>query len=250
MKNFIDIYGEKRTYNPSALLTKPQTVVKENTSINRAELKDYRPLLIESIENEPNKPFRVKTVLQTAGVKNFNGRIYTREILDRESKKYNEKVQARRALGELDHPDSSVVSLQRSSHLVVEMYWDGDNLVGILEILGTPCGQIAKQLIQDGVQLGISSRGLGSVSKSVTENADVVNEDYDLLAFDLVSDNSVPNAKLETLQEGIKPILTSEKIPMVKLTKEEYFDTVYSKTYDYLLKSMSGISKEELMKQI
>ena len=129
----IDIFDQKRMFG---------TKVNEGTSaIHKTELKDYRPLLIENIEDEPGKPFRVRTILQTAGIRNLNGRIYSKEILERETKKfYESKVSQRRALGELDHPESSIVALKNSSHLVVEMKWEGDNLYGIIEILNTPSG--------------------------------------------------------------------------------------------------------------
>jgi hypothetical protein len=112
----------------------------------------------------------VKGVLQRAEAKNQNGRVYPKETLVREAKKYQEvQIAERRALGELDHPDSSVVNLNNVSHNVLEMHWKDNDLVGTVEVLGTPAGNILKELFKSGIKLGISSRGLGSV-KEMNEN--------------------------------------------------------------------------------
>ena len=117
----------------------------------------------ESI-SENNGKLVVKGVLQRAESKNQNGRVYPREILLKEVAKYLEnQVTERRALGELDHPESSVVNLNNASHNIVEMHWDGDDLMGTVEVLSTPAGNILKELFRSGIKLGISSRGLGSV---------------------------------------------------------------------------------------
>lgn len=137
----------------------------------------------------------VTGVLQRANAKNQNGRIYPKDVLRRESEKYMENfVKQRRALGELDHPDSGVVNLKNVSHNVVDMSWDGDDLVGTVEILTTPSGNILKDLLKAGILLGISSRGLGSVKKDMKESADVVQDDFDLIAFDFVSNPSTQGA--------------------------------------------------------
>ena len=108
----------------------------------------------------------VKGVLQRAEAKNQNGRVYPRETLMREAKKYAEvQIKERRALGELDHPDSSVVNLNNVSHNILEMHWKGDDLEGTVEVLGTPAGNILKELFKSGIKLGISSRRLGSVKE-------------------------------------------------------------------------------------
>tara|TARA_Y100000310_G_C20467082_1_gene708174 strand:+ start:75 stop:674 length:600 start_codon:yes stop_codon:yes gene_type:complete len=133
---------------------------------------------------------------QCAGVKNGNGRIYSQTLLEREVKNYMKLVKERRALGELDHPESSVINLQNASHLVTEVWWDGDNVMGKAEILNTPAGNILKGLAESGVSLGISSRGLGTV----TENNGVseVNDDFQLICFDFVSEPSTPGAYMMT----------------------------------------------------
>ena len=142
-------------------------------------------------------PFIVKGILQRAGAKNQNGRIYPKEILEREANKYNENfIKERRALGELDHPDSSVVNLKNVSHNVTKVMWDGDDLVGEVEVLPTPSGNILKELFASGIRLGISSRGMGSVKKNVYESADEVQDDFELICFDLVSSPSTPGAYL------------------------------------------------------
>ena len=158
--------------------------------------------------DDPNKTILVQGVLQRANAKNQNGRVYPKDILEREVQKYDQNfVKERRALGELDHPDSSVVNLQNVSHNVVEMMWSGDDLIGKVEILPTPNGNILKQLLKTGIKLGISSRGLGSVRKNVRETADEVQDDFELIAFDFVSNPSTRGAFLfptGSLNESVK----------------------------------------------
>ena len=148
----------------------------------------------------------VTGVLQRADAKNQNGRIYPREILMREAKKYNETfIHERRALGELDHPDSSVVNLNNVSHNVLSMGWQGSDLVGKVEILPTPSGNILKALFQSGIRLGISSRGMGSVKEVMREgNAALeVQDDFELIAFDFVSNPSTHGAFLSPVNESV-----------------------------------------------
>lgn len=139
--------------------------------------------------------------------KNQNGRVYPRNILVRESKKYDENfVKQNRALGELDHPDSSVVNLQNVSHNVKEMHFEGDNLVGTVEILTTPSGNILRELFKNGIKLGISSRGLGSVEVVRESNGDTVSkvgDDFELIAFDFVSNPSTHGAFLHPMNESV-----------------------------------------------
>ena len=169
---------------------------------------DYIPFEItpqqinESMKNN-NGRLVVQGVLQRAEAKNQNGRVYPKEILVREAKKYSEvKISERRALGELDHPDSSVVNLNNVSHNVLEMHWKGDDLVGTVEVLGTPAGNILKELFKSGIKLGISSRGLGSV-KELSENDTVeVQPDFELIAFDFVSNPSTHGAFLSPTNES------------------------------------------------
>jgi len=150
----------------------------------------------------------VKGVLQRADSQNQNGRVYPKETLMREAKKYSEiQIAERRALGELDHPDSSVVNLNNASHNILEMHWNGDDLAGTVEVLGTPAGSILKELFKAGIKLGISSRGLGSV-KEIQESEDdepdsvEVQPDFELIAFDFVSNPSTHGAFLSPTNEG------------------------------------------------
>ena len=119
-------------------------------------------------------------VIQRAGTKNGNGRVYRKETLQREIENYQRPVQESRALGELDHPDDSVINLKNASHLVSKTWWDGDNVMGKIEVLDTPSGKVLKALLKSGVKLGISSRGLGSVSEG-TGGTIMVEDDFQLI---------------------------------------------------------------------
>jgi len=144
---------------------------------------------------DSSKPLILRDkVLQKAGVKNANGRVYPKEVLMREMKKYSELVHERRALGELDHPDSPVVELKSVSHIVTEIRAEDGIVRGDLEILNTPQGDILRNLITQNIKIGISSRGIGSLQK---EGAiDIVQDDFELIAFDAVSTPSTPGAYL------------------------------------------------------
>jgi len=151
--------------------------------------------LFEEAVHDSNRRLTVRGILQRSGIKNQNGRVYPKNVLIREAQKYAENfIKERRALGELDHPESSVVNLQNVSHNVVEMHWDGDDLVGTVEVLPTPNGNILKELFKANIRLGISSRGMGTVKKDVNENADLVQDDFELIAFDFVSNPSTMGA--------------------------------------------------------
>jgi len=144
----------------------------------------------------------VSGVLQRAEAKNQNGRIYPKEILIREVKLYQEnQIKENRALGELDHPDSSVINLRNVSHNVLECHWKGNDLVGTVEILPTPSGNILKNLLDAGIRLGISSRGLGSV-KEINENTVEVQDDFELIGWDFVSNPSTHGAFMYPKNEG------------------------------------------------
>lgn len=152
------------------------------------------PRLLRESSDHPNQPFRVQGVLQRKGKKNQNGRIYPDEVLIREAQKYSQTFIAdRRAMGELDHPESSVVNLKNVSHNVVEMHWQGDDLIGTVEVLTTPNGNILRELFRNGIKLGISSRGLGTLKK-ISENSAIVGDDFELIAFDFVSNPSTQGA--------------------------------------------------------
>jgi len=148
----------------------------------------------ESIEQNSGRLI-VQGILQKASEQNQNGRVYERSLLEREATKYNELISDRRALGELDHPESSVVNLQNVSHNVTKMWWEGDNLLGKVEVLSTPSGNILKELFKSGITLGISSRGMGTTREH--EGKTLVNDDFELVAFDFVSNPSTRGAFLE-----------------------------------------------------
>ena len=130
--------------------------------------------------------------IQTADKQNGNGRVYPYEVLKREMDNYKKIIADNRACGELDHPDDSVVNLKNVSHMVTDVWWEGKDVMGKIKVLDTPSGRILKDLINAGVKLGISSRGLGSVKESMGNT--VVQEDFELICFDIVSEPSTPNA--------------------------------------------------------
>jgi len=139
--------------------------------------------------------FVVQGVLQRAGAKNQNGRIYPKRILEKECQRYQmEYIDQHRALGELDHPESSVVNLNNVSHNVLKIWWKGDDLHGAVQILDTPSGKILKELFRAGITLGISSRGLGSVKELRNEGTVEVQEDFELICWDFVSNPSTHGA--------------------------------------------------------
>ena len=182
--------------------------------MNKQLLVDVRPFDIsrtkidESIKDNGGKLI-VKGVLQRAESKNQNGRVYPREVLLKEVGKYLEhQVTERRALGELDHPDSSVVNLNNASHNIIEMHWDGDDLLGTVEVLSTPAGNILKELFKSGIKLGISSRGLGSVEpmkEADGEDTVEVQPGFELIAFDFVSNPSTHGAFMRPVNESVQP---------------------------------------------
>jgi hypothetical protein len=164
---------------------------------------EFSRVSITEALTDPSKPFLVKGVLQRAEAKNQNGRVYPFEILVRESQKYSDEfIRERRALGELDHPESSVVNLKNVSHNVVEMHWESKDLIGTVEVLPTPSGNILRKLFESNIRLGISSRGMGSVQKDVREGFDTVQDDFELIAFDFVSNPSTKGAFMYSLNEG------------------------------------------------
>lgn len=149
-------------------------------------------------------PIIFNAILQKAGVENRNGRVYPEDILKREVKNYQKLIDMGSALSELNHPESSLVDLERSSHRILETYWEGNVLLGKLEILTSPAyhktgeiscvGDIAANLLRYGVTLGISSRGVGSLQREGNQN--IVQDDFELICFDLVSSPSTPGAYL------------------------------------------------------
>ena len=174
-------------------------------------LTEYRPFQVDKQLVEAsirdNKPLIVSGIIQRAEAENQNGRIYPKEILMREIKKYQEgPINERRALGELDHPESSVINLQNVSHNIKEVRVDGNDVYGVVEVLSTPAGNVLKELFRNGITVGISSRGMGSVKENMSEGTVEVQEDFELLCFDFVSTPSTHGAYMtpvgRALQEG------------------------------------------------
>ena len=144
----------------------------------------------------------VEGILATAEVKNGNGRYYAKELWQREIDKYMQSVKENRALGELDHPESSVINLKNVSHNIKDMWWDGDKVMGKIEILPTPSGNILKALIENNITVGVSSRGMGSLEdkNGVLE----VQDDFELLCWDFVSTPSNPGSYMHVIKEGLE----------------------------------------------
>ncbi len=169
-------------------------------------------LLIETISFNP-KPLKlsegkgssglplVEGILATAGVKNGNGRYYSKKIWDKEISKYIDTIKQNRAVGELDHPESTVINLKNVCHNIKDIWWDGDNIMGKIEILPTPSGNILQSLINSGITVGVSSRGMGSV-KQMGETLEV-QDDFELLCWDFVSTPSNPGSWMMPLYESL-----------------------------------------------
>jgi len=131
-------------------------------------------------------------IMQKSDTQNGNGRVYPHNVLMREVKNYQKLVKERRALGELDHPEDSVINLRNASHMVTDVWWNGSDVMGKVQVLNTPSGNILRSLVESGVKLGISSRGMGSVSEN--QGATMVEDDFQLICFDFVSEPSTPGA--------------------------------------------------------
>jgi hypothetical protein len=167
----------------------------------------FRPLpqSLNEAKLNPNANLVVEGVVQRANAKNENGRIYPKEILEREVQKYIAgPVAQNRALGELDHPESSIISLKNVCHNIKALWWDGDDLFGRIEILNTPSGNILKDLFLNNITVGISSRGMGSV-KQLGEGTVEVQDDLDLVCWDFVSTPSTHGAYMRptSLNESV-----------------------------------------------
>jgi hypothetical protein len=176
----------------------------------------FRPTIKES-KTKPGV-FEVEGVMQRAQAENQNGRVYAKPILERECKKYMEEfVKRGNAFGELDHPESPVVSLKNASHIVKDLWWKGDDLMGKVELLNTPAGNIVKEIIKAGHTIGISSRGTGSVQQT-NEGHLEVQDDFELVCWDFVSNPSTHGAFMNpvSLQEG----------KVAKVTKYQNLDSI------------------------
>lgn len=163
------------------------------------EVLDYTPEMIKESIDKNNGKIILKGIIQKADTLNQNGRIYEKSVLERELRNYQKFIIENRALGELDHPDASVVNLKNVSHIIREAYMEGNTVYGTIEVLDkTPSGAILKGLVESGVKIGISSRGVGSTRKQ--GDYYVVQDDFQLICFDVVSEPSTPGAFI--LPEG------------------------------------------------
>ena len=186
-------------------------------------LTEYRPFQVDKQLVEAsirdNKPLIVSGIIQRAEAENQNGRIYPKEILMREIKKYQEgPINERRALGELDHPESSVINLQNVSHNVTKIKMVGDDVYGEVEILSTPAGNILKELFRNGITVGISSRGMGSVQESGNGTVEV-QDDFELLCWDFVSTPSTHGTYMKPAGRAITELQEGKiQVPEYKYT--------------------------------
>ena len=157
--------------------------------------------LIEQ-NDKGQKDYKIKGIFLQSNIKNRNGRIYPKEFLDKEVTRYNKEfINKKRAFGELGHPDGPTVNLERVSHMITKLYPDGNNFIGEAKIMNTPYGKIVKGLIDEGAQLGVSSRGMGSLINR--GGANYVKDDFYLAtAADIVADPSAPDAFVEGIMEG------------------------------------------------
>ena len=175
----------------------------------------FKGLLTES-KAKPGV-FEVTGVMQRAGAKNQNGRIYKREILEQEVRNYIENfVKVGNAYGELDHPESAIVSLKNASHVVKDLWWEGDDLMGKVELLNTPSGNIVKEILRGGHTIGISSRGTGSVQQT-NEGTLMVQPDFELVCWDFVSNPSTQGAFMNpiSLNEGKQSVGKYDKLDSI-----------------------------------
>jgi len=158
--------------------------------------------ITEQDEKTGNKNYKLKGVFMQSEIKNRNGRVYPFEVLDKEVKRYNKEfIEQNRAYGELGHPDGPTVNLDKVSHMVTSLQPDGKNFIGEAKVMGTPMGNIVKNIMDDGGKLAVSSRGMGSLEQK--NGANYVKDDFYLAtAADIVADPSAPNAFVDGIMEG------------------------------------------------
>jgi len=191
-------------------------------------MENERKLLIEFIgylqipkstimeaKSNTNNNIIIEGKIQAAEQKNKNGRIYPKSILMREYKRFLEKIKNKDNGGELDHPDSPIVNLRNISHKIIELWWKGNDLYGKVELIDTPNGNIAKKLVASDLRLGISSRGLGSVKRQ--NGCDIVQENFELLTWDLVSTPSTHGAYLDLKESDNKESIIEHKTTIDKI---------------------------------
>lgn len=186
---------------------------------------DYTPETIKEARELNGGKIIMKGILQKADTLNQNGRVYPLEILKREVRNYQKFINENRALGECDHPETSVVELKNASHIVREAHMDGKVCFGTVELLDTPSGKILQSLVESGVTLGISSRGVGSTKRD--GDHDIVQDDFQLICWDFVSEPSTPNAFM--MREGRELKRGNSK----HLNKSDRVDRIFNEILDW-----------------
>jgi len=186
----------------------------------------YTPDMIKESRDKHGGKIVMRGILQKAETLNQNGRVYPLSILEREVRNYQKFIRENRALGECDHPDSSVVELKKVSHIVREAYMEGTVCYGLVEILDTPCGKILQSLVESGVTLGISSRGVGSTKRD--GDTQVVQDDFQLICWDFVAEPSTPGAFM--MAEGKK---ISDRELKQTFTRSDRIDRVFNEVLSW-----------------
>lgn len=180
----------------------------------------------EIVESEGKKSFYIKGIFAQSDVKNRNGRVYPSNILREQVNKFSQnKIANKTSLGELNHPQGPTINLDRASHLIESLDIEENNVMGKAKILSTACGQTARQLMEDGVTLGVSTRGLGTVKYDRKWDANVVNEDFHLATIDIVADPSAPDAFVQGIMEGVEYYFDNDLI-IAKPLIERHVDSV------------------------
>ena len=213
-----------------------------------SELVEQVNYLVE--ENEGGKKdFFIEGVFLQGNLKNKNGRVYRTETLDKEVGRYNkEYVQKNRAFGELGHPSGPTINLERASHIIKSLKREGDNFIGRAKILETPYGNIVKNLMQEGAQLGVSSRGMGSLKENKDGVMEVQDDFYLATAADIVADPSAPDAFVRGIMEGIEwvwdnGVLKAQKLEEMrtqidKSVRTKDYENVKIKMFEHFIKSL------------
>ena len=201
-------------------------------------------MLVE--ETNGKKDYKIKGVFLQSNIKNRNGRIYPKEILAKEVTRYNKEfINKKRAFGELGHPDGPTVNLERVSHMITKLYPDGDNFIGEAKVMNTPYGKIVKGLIDEGAQLGVSSRGMGSLINRGGKN--YVKDDFYLAtAADIVADPSAPDAFVEGIMEGKEWVWDNGVLKSMEV--EQYKEEIEKTKRAELAEKKADIFKDFLSK--
>jgi len=199
--------------------------------------------LVEADEKTGKKNHYITGIFMQAEQKNRNGRVYPKSVMEREVKAYQELIDARRSLGEMSHPTGPQINPERVSHMITKLWFEDNNIYGKAKLLNTPMGTLAKNLVDDGVQLGVSTRGLGSV-KQMREGYGLVQDDYKLNAVDIVTDPSGLDCWVNGILEGVE-YLYDEKSGMYKVA-EGYKSQLQSMTYTQIEEQKVDLFKQFL----